>query len=170
MEWSLNLEGIKSCHMMNWAVKLYQSNLINSLKLPVSRCYARAWRTRRDHRGLGLRNSWEATDALTHAQTREHTGITVKQHSRNETTRSPSIWTRMYKYIYRSRQLQLTGWQGEHRRMFTHAHRRARWRLCRTHTGVPRSRVSLRKTCAKMAMENDRGEELGPSLAALRPL
>ena len=33
----------------------------------------------------------EAMEELAQAQEREHTGITVKQHSKNETTRSPSI-------------------------------------------------------------------------------
>ena len=30
-----------------------------------------------------------------------------------------------------------------------HTNRAVRWRLCRKHTGVPRSRVSLPKTCAR---------------------
>ena len=47
------------------------------------------------------------------------------------------------------------------RRLITHAHRETRWRFCRKHTGVPRSRISLPRTCAKKAMENDR-EEFGP--------
>ena len=54
----------------------------------------------------------------------------------------------------------------------SHAHtdRRARWRLCRKHTGVPRSRVSLPKTCVgKRLWRNSRREWLGPSPTTLRP-
>ena len=49
-------------------------------------------------------------------------------------------------------------------------HTRARWRLYRKHTCVPRSEVSLPKPTQKMAMEDNRGEELGSSPAALRSL
>ena len=54
----------------------------------------------------------------------------------------------------------------------SHAHtdRRARWRLCRKHTGVPRSRVSLPKTCAgKRLWRKSRREGLGPSPTTLHP-
>ena len=53
---------------------------------------------------------------------------------------------------------------------YTHTHRNARWRLCRKHSGVPRSRGSLPKTCTEQLQRRQRrGEELGPSPAALRP-
>ena len=42
-----------------------------------------------------------------------------------------------------------SGRRGGCRRLITHAHRRARWRFCRKHTGVPRSRINLSRTCAK---------------------
>ena len=35
------------------------------------------------------------------------------------------------------------GW----RRLITHAHRETRWRSYRKHTGVPRNRISLSRTC-----------------------
>ena len=47
------------------------------------------------------------------------------------------------------------------RRLITHAHRETRWRFCRKHTGVPRSRISFSKTCASKAREDDREEEFG---------
>ena len=77
----------------------------------------------------------------------------------------------MYVCIYISRRLQLNRSARQTPApvlTHTHTHRRARWRLCRKHTDVPRSRVSL-PNLHRMAMENDRGEELGSSPATLRP-
>ena len=54
-------------------------------------------------------------------------------------------------------------------RMPAHTLRKARWRLCQKHSGVPRSRVSLPKPTQENGYGNNRGE-LGPSLATLRPL
>ena len=74
-------------------------------------------------------------------------------------------------YIYRSRQLQLTGRQGEHRCLFTHTHTEERdgdsAGSTRAFRGAESASRNLRR---KRLWRNNRGEELGPSPAALRPL
>ena len=72
-------------------------------------------------------------------------------------------------YVADSNSYNQPGRRDGYRHLITHAHRKARWRFYRKHTGVPRSRVSLSKTCVKIAMENDREEGLGPSPTTLRP-
>ena len=42
---------------------------------------------------------------------------------------------------------------------YTHTHKNARWRLCRKHSGVPRSRGSLPKTCTERDYREDREEK-----------
>ena len=77
--------------------------------------------------------------------------------------------TYVYKYIYISRRLQLTGRQGEHRRLFTHTQKSEMETLPEAH-GRSTEQSQPPENLRKMAMESGRGEGLGPSPAALRPL
>ena len=106
---------------------------------------------------------------LAQSQELKHVGIAVNNTAERDDYKHEYMNTHVYMYIYISRLIQLTGRQGKCRRVFSHTHtRRTRWRLCRKHTGILRSRVSL-SNLHIMAMENDREEELGPSPAALHP-
>ena len=87
----------------------------------------------------------EATDALAHAQTRKYTETATKRHNRNETNASMCI------FICICSDYDSYNWQAGEAKTPAPAHalRKARWRLCRKHSGIPRSRVRLPKTCTE---------------------
>ena len=80
-----------------------------------------------------------------------HRDATRKQR-RHELSGRQRIRTQVYvyKYMYAndSNGYNRSGRRDGCRRLITHAHRETRWRFCRKHTGVPRSRISLSRTCA----------------------
>ena len=61
----------------------------------------------------------------------------------------------MYIYVFGLRQLQPAS-RRDRTPAPAHALREARWRLCRKHSGVPRSRVSLPKTCTERLWRRQR--------------
>ena len=122
----------------------------------MSHCYARAWRTRRDHKGLGPRNNRvrggerKQLACSARAQTRRFTGITTtsEQWRQNDCL-----------YIF----MQIKELQPASRRVIGSEAN------TQTHTqNRTRSRVSLTKPAQNNYGEK-KGEELGSSPAALRP-
>ena len=123
--------------------------------------------------GRGERERKKEKHALTRNGTegrREHS----RQHSKCEAMGRQSTRTLMYVYIYIYVNTVTTDSPTQRVPMSTHSHvhtdRRVRWRLCRKHTGVPRSRVGLPKTCAgKRLWRNSKSEGISPSPTSLRP-
>ena len=123
-------------------------------------------------RGIGENRERERErDAHTHTDKEAH-GNAARQHRRHELSRRQSTRTLVYvyKYMYAddSNGYNRSGRRDGCRRLITYTHRGARWGICRKHTGVPRSRISLWRTYAKKAMENNRDEEFGHSPTTLR--
>ena len=100
-------------------------------------------------RGIGEKRERERR---THTRMdKEAHGDAARQHRRHELSRRESIRTQVYvyKYMYaeNSNGYNRSGRRDGCRRLITRAHRGARWRFCRKHPGVPRSRISLLRTC-----------------------
>ena len=134
----------------------------------MSHYYAHAWRTRRDHRGLGLTKSEEdkeVADALAHAQARKYTETATKRHNRNETNASMCIFICVcLNYDSYNRQ----AGRAKHRRLLTHSEKRDGDSI--GNTRAFRGAESASRKPAQNGYGEDRGEELGSSPAALRPL
>ena len=95
----------------------------------------------------GITEMEEDREARTHLHTHRHVNTqktATKRPNGNETNASMC----MYIYVFGLRQLQPAS-RRDRTPAPAHALREARWRLCRKHSGVPRSRVSLPKTCAE---------------------